>query len=139
MRSTKRSFISKLATMAFLLCVAGFASSREASADPSWNAGWDWSDSESVQAPVGMHEYSVFDLNGAPLGDVTFTSPMSQMYINYVFTGGCNGVAAWSSSAKAYVGGDGNYFQFKQVNGEWRWRGYASCKGHYTEGAELVD
>lgn len=127
--------------MVVALCFFGrFAAPSAASADPSWNPGWDWDDSTSEQAPIGAREYSVADLSGAPLGEVTFTAPSSRAYVNYVFTGGCNGVAAWSSSANAYIGGGGNYFfQFKQVNGEWRWRGYAYCKGHYTEGAELID
>lgn len=139
MQFTKRSFFSVLMMVLAFCCVAGFAASPEASADPTWPSGWDWDSSVSEQAPVGAHTYSATDLNGAPLGEVTFMAPQSRAYINYVFTGGGNGVAAWSNSAKAYVGNDGSRFEFKQVNGEWRWRGYAYCRGHYDMGKELLD
>jgi hypothetical protein len=121
MRSTKRSFVSMLMMMAFVLCVAGFvASSPVASADPAG------------MAPSGTHVYACND--GTTLTVTAGSSPT--MAISYVSSGNGSGSMTWSAATGRYTQA-GGWMRFA-VGGDGKWHVFF-MKGHYTEGAELID
>lgn len=83
-------------------------------------------------APSGVHVYACTD--GTTLTVTANGSPA--MSISYVSTGNGSGTMTWNSALGRYVEA-GGWMRFA-VGGDGKWRVFF-LKGHYTEGAELVD
>ncbi len=101
----------------------------------SASSGWDWDSSASIQAPPGVRHYEVVNISNVAV--VTMTVPVNQMSVGYQWPTYGNGMTTWIASSKTYMNGVGDWIQYAFVDGQWRFRGM--LKGHYTEGAELVD
>jgi hypothetical protein len=97
--------------------------------------GWDWDSSACVQAPAGVRHYEV--VNIADVASVTMTVTTNQNTNGYQWPTYGNASTAWNSASNTYINGAGDWIQYAFVDGQWRFR--AMLKGHYTEGAELVD